>query len=57
MVVAGTILVEVPVYYKVCDKGHVTIMEEASISRFKDEMRTKKPAIEKMERNSKYVKL
>jgi hypothetical protein len=55
--IAGTIIIEVPVYYKVCDKGHVTIMEEASISRFKDEMRTKKPAIEKMERNSKYVKL
>lgn len=55
--VGGTIIIEVPVYYKVCDKGHVTIMEEASISRFKDEIRTKKAAIEMMERNSKYVKL
>ena len=54
---ADLILIEVPVYYKVCDKGHVTIMEEASISRFKDEIRTKKASIEKMERNSRYVKL
>ena len=53
---ADHIYIEVPIYYKVCDQGHVTIMEEASISMFKDAMQINLKHLQRIERKSVDVK-